>query len=103
MLYNDGEVCRIYRPVAGTLNILGESNTSMKNMMLSHKYEHNPRPGRAIAKITEDDLDRVLTGYTRDSKVGTGRGARDNWNKGKQKVLEHAKENRLKRDRPTGN
>jgi len=101
MLYNDGMECRVYRPVAGTLNILDEfNNTPMGNFVLSHSYPHKPRPGQSIAKVTEDDLDNVIDGYTRPSKVGTGRGAHDNRNKGKQRVLEHAKQNDLSRERP---
>jgi len=100
MLYNDGYECRVFRPVAGTLNILGEHNTCMVNMMLSHYMPNNPRPGKAIVKLTEKDLDTVLDGYTRESQVGTLRGSKDDWNKGKQKVLEHAKENKVARERP---
>ena len=93
-MYNDGYECRVFRPVAGSLNFLGKSNVCMGNMILSHTYPHNPRPAKSIANITEKDLDSVLNGYTRDSKVGSMRGARDNWNKAKQKVIEHAKENK---------
>ena len=101
MLYNDGFECRIYRPVAGTLNFLGEENTPMYNFLLSHTYPHNPRPGKEIANITEEELDRVLDGYTKsDSKLGNMRGAHDNRNKGKKKVLEHAKQSELSRERP---
>ena len=100
MLYNDGYECRVYRPVAGSLNFLGDDNVGMGNMLLSHTHPNYPRPAKNIAKITESDLDRVLDGYTRDSKVGSMRGARDNWNKAKQKVIEHAKENKVARERP---
>jgi len=93
MLYNDGEECRVYRPIAGTLNMLDElRNTGMVNMLLSHTHPHNPRPGKQIASITEADLDTVLEGYTRGGTGSMVEAYKDN-NKAKERVLARAKGN----------
>jgi len=51
--YNDGYECRIYGP-KGTLS---DSKGQLKRVI-----PHNPRPGSLLAKVTEEDLDRILTG-----------------------------------------
>jgi len=90
-MYNDGYECRVYRPVAGTLNILGGTeNTSMANMLLSHKYPHNPRPGQDIVKIAEGDLDQVIEGVTRGGTGSMVEAYKDN-NKAKERVRLHGR------------
>jgi hypothetical protein len=90
MQYNDGGECRVYRPVAGTLNMLDETrNTSMVNMQLSHTIQNSPRPVKQIASVTEEDLDRVLDGYTKG--IGTRLESMYDNNKAKERILARAK------------
>ena len=91
MQYNDGGECRVYRPVAGTLNFLDETrNTSMANMLLSHTIQNSPRPAKQIASVTEEDLDVVLEGFTRGG-AGSMVVALKNNNKAKERILARAK------------
>ena len=71
--WNDGYECRVYVPYCDTSRLMLDENgnTPMGEMVLIKRIKHKPRPGKHIAHITEEELDLLINGETRQSKYKT--------------------------------